>query len=260
MISKSHTSVLNGHLTPATSSQGRALSGLFGHGRNDSKSTSSIPGTPGSDTADKSRRYFLNADDDEIREILQARLEREAAAQHQKHFQNPRTRLRDLVFTKRFTHFDRQNPLNAESPFHGFFTLFWLSIFLLLARVAAQNWKVYGSVLGNAEILHVMFDRDVVVLGLTDLAMILFTLFGLGLQKLIQYDYLSWRKSGWIIQNIWQAMFLAGTIGWTFYRNWPWTHTVFIVLHCIVYLMKQHSYAFTNGYCKLGPLSIFNCT
>lgn len=31
-------------------------------------------------------------------------------------------------------------------------------------------------------------------------------------------------------------------------RDWPWTHTVFFVLHGIVMLMKQHSYAFSNGY------------
>lgn len=31
-------------------------------------------------------------------------------------------------------------------------------------------------------------------------------------------------------------------------RNWPWTHTVFFVLHSLVMVMKQHSYAFYNGY------------
>lgn len=31
-------------------------------------------------------------------------------------------------------------------------------------------------------------------------------------------------------------------------REWPWTHTVFFVLHGLVMLMKQHSYAFYNGH------------
>ena len=31
-------------------------------------------------------------------------------------------------------------------------------------------------------------------------------------------------------------------------REWPWTHTVFFVLHGLVFLMKQHSYSFYNGY------------
>ena len=48
--------------------------------------------------------------------------------------------------------------------------------------------------------------------------------------------------------QIWQATFLASVVAWTLIRDWPWTHTVFFVLHGIVMVMKQHSYAFYNGY------------
>lgn len=41
---------------------------------------------------------------------------------------------------------------------------------------------------------------------------------------------------------------MFGVIGFTQWREWPWTHTVFFVLHGIVMLMKQHSYAFYNGH------------
>jgi sterol O-acyltransferase len=37
-------------------------------------------------------------------------------------------------------------------------------------------------------------------------------------------------------------------VGLTLWRDWPWTHTVFFVLHGLVMLMKQHSYAFYNGH------------
>lgn len=37
-------------------------------------------------------------------------------------------------------------------------------------------------------------------------------------------------------------------VGLTIARDWPWTHTVFFVLHGLVILMKQHSYAFYNGH------------
>lgn len=47
---------------------------------------------------------------------------------------------------------------------------------------------------------------------------------------------------------MWQTAFIAGVVGWTMVRDWPWTHTVFFVLHGIVMLMKQHSYAFYNGH------------
>jgi sterol O-acyltransferase len=196
----------------------------------------------------KKGRYILTADDPEFREILKSHLDREASALDPSKKQ--RTRFRDLVFTRQFTTFDRQNPLSSESTFHGFFTLFWIGMGLLLTKVAAQNWRSTGSVLGNAEILHMMTDRDLVVLGLTDGIMCLGTLFGLGLQKMILNGYLSWNRSGWVVQNLWQTFYLFSVIAWTTYREWPWTHTVFIVLHVLVFVMKQHSYAFYNGYCK----------
>lgn len=37
-------------------------------------------------------------------------------------------------------------------------------------------------------------------------------------------------------------------VGLTLIRDWPWTHTVFFVLHGLIMLMKQHSYAFYNGH------------
>jgi len=208
---------------------------------------------------DKKGRYILTADDPELREILKAGLEREAQGrENEVSGKNGRKRFRDLVFTRRFTTFDRQNPRSAESPFHGFFTLFWIAMGLLLTRIAAQNWKVYGSILGNAEILHMMLDRDVLLLGVTDGVMCLATVFGLLLQLLILKGYLSWNHSGWIIQNIWQTLYLAAFVGWTYYRNWSWTHTIFIVLHCLVFVMKQHSYAFYNGYRKWSLTTVEN--
>ncbi|OCK83702.1 MBOAT-domain-containing protein [Lepidopterella palustris CBS 459.81] len=194
---------------------------------------------------DKNGRYTLTADDPEIREILRTRIERETSAKGGK---MSRKRFRDLVFTRQFTTFDRQNPLSSTSPFHGFFTLFWLAMALLLFKVALQNWKSQGSVFGNAEILHMMVDRDLVVMGLTDGAMTLTTGFGLLLQKLIANGYLSWNGSGWLIQSLFEISFISSVIGWTFYRDWPWTHTVFIVLHAFVFLMKTHSFSFYNGY------------
>ncbi|KXX72919.1 Sterol O-acyltransferase 2, partial [Madurella mycetomatis] len=47
---------------------------------------------------------------------------------------------------------------------------------------------------------------------------------------------------------VWQTAFIGGVVGLTLLRDWPWTHTVFFVLHGLVMLMKQHSYAFYNGH------------
>jgi len=194
----------------------------------------------------KKGKYILTADDPEIREILSRGIAREEAAARDA--ARSRTRIRDLVFTRQFTTFDRQNPASSQSPFHGFFTLFWLAMVLMFVKVSAGNWRTYGSILGRNEIMEMMFQRDVLVLGLTDIAMLSSTMFGYILQNIIFKGYVSWSKSGWIIQNVWQSCFLASIVYWTYYRDWPWTHTIFMILHTIVFLMKQHSYAFYNGY------------
>lgn len=201
---------------------------------------------------DRKGRYLLTAEDSEIRDILRQGIERDASKSQQA---KSRTRFRDLVFTRQFTTFDRQNLSTAESPFRGFFVLFWLCLVLLFVRVALHNWREYGSVVGTNEMMSIMFGRDVIVLGLTDGVICGSTAFGLVLHKMVSRGWVNWSRTGWIIQNVWQSFYLAAILGWTFYREWPWTHTVFIVLHTTVFLMKQHSYSFYNGYRRVYPWS-----
>jgi sterol O-acyltransferase len=193
---------------------------------------------------DRKGEYTLTADDPEISDILQKGIEREKREAREK----SRTRLRDLVFTRQFTTFDRQNPASAESPFFGFFTLFWLSMVILFVQVSMHNWRAYGSILGSNQIMKMMFSHDVLVLGLTDGVMCAATVEAYFLTKLVQKGYVNWAKQGWIIQNVWQTIYIATVIWWTWFREWPWTHSIFIFLHCLVFVMKQHSYTFYNGY------------
>ncbi|OAQ65827.1 acyl-CoA/sterol acyltransferase [Pochonia chlamydosporia 170] len=157
-------------------------------------------------------------------------------------------KFRDHLFTHQFSAFDSHNSVAANSPFHGFYTLFWLAVALFVLKISVTNWRVYGTPLGSNEIMKTMFHRDVIVLLLSDGVMCGLTGVSWLIQKLVYYQVLDWDSSGWIVQNIWQTMFITGIIGWTHVRNWPWTHTVFFVLHGIIMLMKQHSYAFYNGH------------
>ncbi|EXA45437.1 sterol O-acyltransferase [Fusarium oxysporum f. sp. raphani 54005] len=159
-----------------------------------------------------------------------------------------RRKFADLVFTSQFSAFDRHSPSASNSPFHGFYTLFWLAVTLFVFKISAQNWQVYGNPLGTNEIIQTMFHRDVVVLLLSDGVMCALTAVTWMIQRLVSANYLNWDGAGWVIQNMWQTAFLAGVVGLTLWRDWPWTHTVFFVLHGIVMLMKQHSYAFYNGH------------
>ncbi|UPL00744.1 hypothetical protein LCI18_011678 [Fusarium solani-melongenae] len=154
----------------------------------------------------------------------------------------------DLVFTRQFSAFDRQNPSSVNSPFHGFYTLFWLAVTLYVLKISVENWRVYGNILGTSDIVETMFHRDVILLLISDGIMCALTAVTWLIQRCVFANYLNWDGAGWVIQHIWQTLFIAGVVGLTMWRDWPWTHTVFFVLHGIVMLMKQHSYAFYNGH------------
>ncbi|KAM0220954.1 hypothetical protein ACHAPQ_000404 [Fusarium lateritium] len=159
-----------------------------------------------------------------------------------------RRKFADLVFTSQVSAFDRHNPSASNSPFYGFYTLFWLAVTLFVIKISVQNWQVYGNPLGTSDIMKTMFHRDVIFLLLSDGIMCACTAVTWLIQRLVSANYLNWDRTGWIVQNIWQTAFLAGVVGLTLWRDWPWTHTVFFVLHGLVMLMKQHSYAFYNGH------------
>jgi hypothetical protein len=118
---------------------------------------------------------------------------------------NPRKRYKkfgDLVFIRQFTTFDRQNAASAGSAFHGFFTLFWLATAIFVFQTAAKNWQMYGNILGTNEIVGLMLQRDLMVLGLSDGVMCAATGFCWILQRFILAGYISWNREGWIIQNV----------------------------------------------------------
>ncbi|KAI1107078.1 MBOAT family protein [Jackrogersella minutella] len=190
------------------------------------------------------KTYVVASDDAELREILRRGLERE----REKRSPSRREKLRDMVFTRQFSTFDRQNQDAANSPFHGFYVLFWIAVAISIIKMAAENWRKTGNPLGTNEIMKTMFQRDVVVLLLSDGIMCGMTGVSWVIQRLVFLRYLDWERSGWVVQNIWQTLFIASVVNLTLLRDWPWTHTVFFVLHGLVMLMKQHSYAFYNGH------------
>ena len=69
-------------------------------------------------------------------------------------------RFSGLVFTQQFSAFDPHNVASANSPFHGFYILFWLAVALFVFKISATNWRQHGTPLGSNEILQTMFNRD----------------------------------------------------------------------------------------------------
>lgn len=194
----------------------------------------------------ESGEYELNLDDPELRKLLLQGFETSQTGD----IKPKRSQFSTTILKKQFTAFDRQHPDGELPSFHGFFSLFWMGVALMLVRIAANNWRKSGSIFGENAILRLMFSKDVVLLGLVDcLMMVSAMVVSLLLQVLCLNGWIVWGRSGWILQNIWQTLFLGGFIAFCRIR-WPdrWTHCVFITLHTITILMKQHSYAFYNGY------------
>ncbi|KAK2609348.1 Sterol O-acyltransferase 2 (Sterol-ester synthase 2) [Conoideocrella luteorostrata] len=183
--------------------------------------------------------------DKALQELLRRTSE---SAKHPEEAGKRRRKFRDHLFTHQFSAFDPHNSVAANSPFHGFYTLFWLAVALFMLKISVNNCITYGTPLGSNEIMKTMFHRDVIVLLLSDGVMCGLTAVSWFIQRLVYHRFIDWDRSGWIVQNIWQIAFITGVIFWTHVRDWPWMHTVFFVLHGVVMLMKQHSYAFYNGY------------
>ncbi len=69
-------------------------------------------------------------------------------------------KFRELLFTRQFSTFDRQHQHAANSPFYGFYVLFWIAVVFWIIKMAADNWRKTGSPLGKNEIMKTMFRRD----------------------------------------------------------------------------------------------------
>lgn len=71
-----------------------------------------------------------------------------------------RRKFRDLVFSHQLSAFDPNNQEAANSPFHGFYNLFWLAVALFVCKISANNWRTHGNPLGPNDIMRTMFSRD----------------------------------------------------------------------------------------------------
>lgn len=138
-------------------------------------------------------QYLLTTDDAELlQEILKHNLSHQGGKR--------KFRFQDLKFTRQLSTF--QNLGTTAPQFHGFFVLFWMGVTLMLFRLAANNWRTYGSIWGKNEIIRLMMDKDVMVLGLTDLLLCWSTGFCLILQRVVLKGYIRWNGLGWLIQNV----------------------------------------------------------
>ncbi|KAF7159762.1 hypothetical protein CNMCM5623_005151 [Aspergillus felis] len=175
-----------------------------------------------------------------------------------------RTRLFYTInYTPRVSHFD---PRSDHHNFRGFFTLFWIALFIMVVTTVLRNIKDTGYPLRVR--VWGLLTANVWELGLSDLAMVVSSALVVPLHRLFRSNgVLRWGRAGVIVQSLFEAVWLVLWINWPFKRRWTWTAQVFLTLHTLVFLMKMHSYAFYNGHLseterrlasldKPGPVSL----
>ncbi|KAH9935072.1 MBOAT-domain-containing protein [Amylocystis lapponica] len=150
-----------------------------------------------------------------------------------------------ITFSARKSHFDISNESSGTNEFRGFFTLFWISMFIFTVRTYVRSIETNGYALEFA--FATMFSRDAVTLAISDAVLVLSTGLAVPLAKAVSNGYIRYYWTGVVIQHLWQTTMLVTAITWTFNRQWPWVQSGFLTLHSIVMLMKVHSYVATNG-------------
>jgi sterol O-acyltransferase len=153
-----------------------------------------------------------------------------------------------VAFIPRLSHFDVENERSGTNEFRGFFTLFWMSLFIWTVRTYIRSIERHGVPLNFQ--FATMISKDARTLALTDAVLVLSTGICVPFAKAVNRGWIKYYWTGVIIQHTLQTFILFAAIKWTFNRQWPWVQSGFLTLHTFVMIMKMHSYMATNGYLK----------
>lgn len=153
-----------------------------------------------------------------------------------------------VAFVPRRSHFDIENERSSTNEFRGFFTLFWISLFIFTVRTYVRSIEKHGAPLNLR--FATMFSKDARTLALSDAVLVLSTGICVPFAKAVSKGWIRYYWTGVVLQHTLQTFILFAAIKWTFNRQWPWVQSGFLTLHTFVMLMKMHSYMATNGYLK----------
>ncbi|KAK0438105.1 MBOAT, membrane-bound O-acyltransferase family-domain-containing protein [Armillaria borealis] len=156
-------------------------------------------------------------------------------------------KLRALItFAPRNSHFDTNNESSGSNEFRGFFSLFWISIFIFMVRTYINSYESNGAPLNFR--FATLLSKDAITLALSDAALVGSTTICVPFAKAISKGWIRYYWTGVFIQHTIQTFILFTAITWTFNRQWPWVQSGFLTLHSLVMIMKMHSYMSVNGY------------
>lgn len=111
-----------------------------------------------------------------------------------------------INYVPRVSHFDPQSDYHN---FRGFFTLFWIGLFIMVVTTVLRNIKDTGYPLRVK--VWSLLTANVWQLGLSDLAMVVSTVLVLPFQRLVRTSkgWLRWSRGGMVIQSALQLAWLT---------------------------------------------------
>ncbi|KAK2463537.1 hypothetical protein APHAL10511_004288 [Amanita phalloides] len=156
-------------------------------------------------------------------------------------------KLRALVtFEPRQSTFDINNENSMSNEFRGFFTLFWISIFIFAVQTYIHGIETIGRPLDLK--FATLFSRHAIALAVSDAVLVLSTFLAVPFAIALKRGWIQYYWTGLVMQHIYQTTILFSAIKWTFDRKWPWVQSGFLTLHSLVMIMKMHSYITANGH------------
>lgn len=164
-------------------------------------------------------------------------------------------KLRALVtFEPRKSAFDISNENSISNEFRGFFTLFWISIFIYTVQTYIRGIETIGRPLDLK--FATLFSRHAVTLAISDAVLVLSTTLAVPFAVALKKGWIQYYWTGLILQHIYQMSILFSAIKWTFDRKWPWVQSGFLTLHSLVMIMKMHSYINVNGQLQCASMQL----
>lgn len=109
-----------------------------------------------------------------------------------------------IDYVPRVSHFD---PRSDYHNFRGFFTLFWISLFIMVVTTMLRNIKDTGSPLRVR--VWTLLSANVWSMGFSDLAMVVSSGISLPLQHIFKRGTVRWSKGGMVLQSLFEAAWLV---------------------------------------------------
>lgn len=137
---------------------------------------------------------------------------------------------------------------NLGSDFSGIYITMWMIFAWIILRAVVEYLMLNNWRFNDIPVVKLMTERLCTVF-LIDLLMWLTSYTVILIQNFIIWDFILWEPTGRYITIIFEVVyFLVFHFLVISYFKMNWISRIFFFLHCLVFIMKMHSFSFYNGY------------